>query len=365
MNKSMKYHIVLLWITAIFTTTCGNGDGKAITLSEQGSFAVGGTVVTQPGKFDPIKQGAFNPAGPDSAGQTRHGDHAYVFYQIPVGARKLPLVFWHGYGQSAKTWETTPDGRDGFQNIFLRRRFPVYLMDQPGRGRAAKATKGTTVTAAADEQLWFGIFRLGVWPNFYEGVSFSQNPEALNQFFRQAVPDAGPAFQTDLYIDATSALFDKIGNAILVTHSASGGPGWKLALKNKNVRAIVSYEPGGGFVFPEGEKIEPVKLGARIIQPILIPKSEFIKFTKIPIVLYYGDNIPEKPSENPGKEQWRAFLAIARQWAAVVNRYGGDATVVHLPSIGIKGNTHFPFSDLNNLQVADQMSEFLHQKGLD
>ena len=81
------------------------------------------------------------PPESDSAGQTLHGDHAYVFYQVPVNARKLPLVFWHGHGQSAKTWETTPDGREGFQNIFLRRRFPVYLIDQPRRGRAARSTQ--------------------------------------------------------------------------------------------------------------------------------------------------------------------------------------------------------------------------------
>jgi hypothetical protein len=47
-------------------------------------------------------------------------DHAYVFYQIPVNARKFPLVLWHGFGQFSKTWETTPDGREGFQNILLR-----------------------------------------------------------------------------------------------------------------------------------------------------------------------------------------------------------------------------------------------------
>lgn len=102
-----------------------------------------------------------------------------------------------------------------------------------------------------------------------------------------------------------------------------------------------------------------------MLQPIFVPKAEFIKFTKIPIVLYYGDNIPDKPSENPGKEQWRVFLTMAKQWAEVVNRYGGDVTVVHLPSIGINGNTHFPFSDLNNVQIADLMSEFLNRKGLD
>ena len=38
---------------------------------------------------------------------------------------------------------------------------------------------------------------------------------------------------------------------------------------------------------------------------------------------------------------------------------------VHLPGIGIRGNTHFPFSDLNNLEIADLMSRFLSDKGLD
>jgi len=47
------------------------------------------------------------------------------------------------------------------------------------------------------------------------------------------------------------------------------------------------------------------------------------------------------------------------------NRHGGDVTLIHLPEIGIKGNTHFPFSDLNNLEIADLLSQFLKQKGLD
>jgi hypothetical protein len=38
---------------------------------------------------------------------------------------------------------------------------------------------------------------------------------------------------------------------------------------------------------------------------------------------------------------------------------------VHLRAFGIRGNTHFPFSDLNNVQIADLMSEFLKTKGLD
>ncbi len=93
-----------------------------IVLKEQGSFAVGGSVITSPGEFNPYTR--------TPEGQTFHGDHAYIFYQIPDKARKLPLALWHGFGQFSKTWETTPDGRDGFQNIFLKRKFGVYLIDQ-------------------------------------------------------------------------------------------------------------------------------------------------------------------------------------------------------------------------------------------
>ncbi|HLJ45510.1 MAG TPA: alpha/beta fold hydrolase [Bryobacteraceae bacterium] len=336
---------------------------QPLMIQEQGSFAVGGSIITAPGTFDPIRQGAYNPAGTDPAGQTLHGDHAYVFYQVPVDARKLPLVFWHGHGQSARTWETTPDGREGFQNIFLRRRFPVYLIDQPRRGRAARSTQPVTITATPDEQLWFGIFRLGVWPNLYPGVQFSRDAEALNQFFRQMLPNTGP-YDVQVNSDAVSALFDKIGPGILVTHSQSGGLGWRTAIKNRSVRAVVSFEPGFDFPFPEGD-VPPLNFGGRALSAITVPRAEFMLLTKIPIVIYYGDNIPAESSVNPGQEQWRIFLEMARKWRDVVNARGGDVTLVHLPEIGIRGNTHFPMSDMNNVQVADQMSKFLSQKKLD
>ena len=93
--------------------------------------------------------------------------------------------------------------------------------------------------------------------------------------------------------------------------------------------------------------------------------SEFTKLTKIPIIIFYGDNIPEKPSDIPGQDGWRVRLEMARKWRDTVNRHGGDVTVVHLPEVGVPGNTHFPFSDLNNKQVADLMSTFLSEKKLD
>jgi hypothetical protein len=73
---------------------------------------------------------------------------------------------------------------------------------------------------------------------------------------------------------------------------------------------------------------------------------EFLQLTKIPIILYYGDNIPAQPMAVPSQDQWRVRLAMSRLWADAVNRCGGDVTVVHLPEIGVRANTHFPFSDV-------------------
>lgn len=337
---------------------------KSLIIQEQGSFAVGGTIVTTPGTFDPIKQGAYNPAGTDPAGQTLHGDHAAVYYQIPIKAKKYPLVFWHGHGESSRCWQTTPDGREGFQNIFLRRKFPVYLIDQPRRGNAARATQPTTISAIPDEQLWFGIFRIGEYPNFYSGVQFSKEPKALEQFFRQMVPNTAP-YDIAVNVDAVDALFDTIGQGILVTHSQSGGLGWRTVLKNDKIKAVVSFEPGGDFMFPEGEAPTTIVLGGRTVTPPTVPITDFMKLTKIPIVVYYGDNIPNLPSDNPGQEQWRVFLEVAKKWRDVVNKHGGDVTLIHLPEIGVRGNTHFPMSDLNNVEIANLMAKWLKEKGFD
>ena len=150
-NNLKQYRIGRLLFLAILilSFTDSFGQKKPIIIKEQGSFTVGGSVITNPGTFDAIKR--------TPEGQTFHGDHAYVFYQIPKKARKLPLVLWHGFGQFSKTWETTPDGREGYQNIFLRRKFGVYIIDQPRRGRAGRSTVEATITPTPDEQFWFNV----------------------------------------------------------------------------------------------------------------------------------------------------------------------------------------------------------------
>ena len=334
-------------LCAACATSIPSGERIPLTIQEQGSFTVGGRVVTQP-----------------TDGRTFHGDHAYVFYQVPVSARKYPLVLWHGFGQFSKSWETTPDGRDGYQNIFLRRGFAVYVLDQPRRGRAGRSTQPITITPAHDEQTWFNIFRVGIWPDYFPGVQFSRDPAALNQYFRSMTPDTGP-IDIEANSNAVAALFERIGPAILVTHSHSGGMGWLTAIKSQNVRAIVSYEPGSNFTFPQGEVPPPMRSAGDTLEGVGLPMSQFMALTRLPITIVYGDNIPDQPIANPGQDQWRTRLAMARLWAQAVNRHGGNVTVVHLPEVGIRGNTHFPFSDQNNRQVADLLSQFLQKNNLD
>ncbi|MFG6415053.1 alpha/beta fold hydrolase [Roseateles sp. DC23W] len=327
-----------------------------LVIESQGSFAVGGVVKHTPGTYDNNK--------PTSAGQSFHGDHLYASYQVPQHAKALPIVMLHGAFQSARSWETTSDGREGFQTLFLRRGFPVYLVDQPRRGRAGNSTVAASTEPAPNDQLFFDQFRIGKWPNYFDNVQFDRRPETLNQFLRSVTPNTGP-YDAGVIADAISALFDKVGPAILFTHSQAGGPGWLTAMKSPNVKAIVAFEPGSGFIFPQGELPAVMPSAAGTLAPEAVSLADFLKLTRVPIVIYYGDNFPVEPTSERGQDNWRVRLAMARRWVAAVNRHGGDARLVHLPEVGVRGNTHFLMSDLNNVQIADLVSAFLIEKKLD
>jgi hypothetical protein len=101
---------------------------EPLTIKEQGSFFVGGEhrTISEP------------PAGVVAA-QTGEitVKQMYVQYQIPLqGARHIPVVFVHGCCLSSKTWETTPDGRMGWSEYFVRRNRSVHLADQVSRARS-------------------------------------------------------------------------------------------------------------------------------------------------------------------------------------------------------------------------------------
>lgn len=81
-------------------------------------------------------------------------------------------------------------------------------------------------------------------------------------------------------------------------------------------------------------------------------------------MLYYGDYI-KLGSDNVGEDKWGTEFAMAQQFVDTINRHGGDATLVHLPTLGIKGNSHFLMGEKNNQQLADLMADWLKERGLD
>lgn len=360
MNHTLLFKNMLISICmAVSISACSihPHQSTVLAIAQQGNFAAGGKVIQSTGQFDDVQ--LFNPQG-----QTLHGDHASVFYQVPEHARPYPLVFLHGAGQSAKTWGTTPDGREGFQTLFLRQNFPVYVVDQPRRGQAGQSTVAAQLSATTNDQAWFNMFRLGRYPNFFNGVQFSQDPTALNQYFRQMTPNTG-AYDEQVISDAMVEVLKKSGDAVLITHSQGGGAGWWTAIKSNQVKGIVAYESGSGFVFPENELPEPMPSATGTLSATPVKMADFQKLTKIPIIIYYGDNIPTEKSANAGQDNWRVRLKMAQLWVDKINQHGGNAQLVHLPDIGIYGNTHFPFSDLNSDQIAVLLSQWLKQNKLD
>jgi hypothetical protein len=316
------------------------GNPRPIVIQKQGSFAFGGTVIT------------------DALDSTLHCDHGYAEFQIPRHARRLPLIMWHS--TSTKTWTSTPGGQVGFQDIFLRRGFGVYIIDLPRQGRAGNACVNTAYTAnPGQDQTTFRNWRLGVWelpgpPTYFPNSQTPRDTAFLNQVLRARYPDNENFEDTDS-IEAASvaALLAKSGRATLITHSGSGRYGWLTAMVSPKVKGIVSFEPVVA-VFPTGELPPPIEGG---IPPLEVPLADFEKLTRIPILLVFGDFLDRLPL-------WTAAFANAQAFVEAINRHGGDAQLVHLPEIGITGNSHIMMLERNNVEVANVVSRFLHEHGL-
>ncbi len=331
------------------TTEAGteSTDG-ALVIASQGMFSAGGTVTDPiPGEYDET----LNWQDQTRTGNTMHVDHANVFYQIPENDNGNPVVFLHGAGQSRMGWMTTPDGREGWSDIFLRAGHSVFLVDQPRRGEAGQTATGPVDTLAGD-QAWYTHFRIGrIAPELYENSQFPEGDEAQNQFFRQMTPNTGDYDQA-VIADAMNAVLQKVydmtgKDAILVTHSQGGLVGWDVALDH--VTAIVAIEPG----FAPTEEMMP---------------AEWDKFMtaeeKVPIIFYYGDNIDNGPEDIASTAFWQMSRNSCVTFSEAYNEAGGDATVINLPDEGFLGNSHFLFQELNNKEIAGHVENWLGEHGL-
>jgi hypothetical protein len=338
--EAAKWPIVaLVWpaMLAMAPSVTAQSAADPIVVERQGSFAAGGTVLGNP------------------AQASLSCDQGFMEYQIPVHARKTALIMWHS--SSTAVWQNRWDGGEGYQSIFLRRGFPVYLWDGPRVGRANWGCENITYKATLGrDQQNFLAWRFGTkYPDFFPGVQFPINDrKAFDQAMRARYDEIDTPENARLQADAAAKAIDRIGPSVLVTNSAGGWRALLAALKTDKVKGIVAYE-NPGYVFPDGEGPQraPGPMG-----PIHVPLEEFKRLTRFPIQFVWGDNIDKSKS-------WPGALKLCKQFVAMVNANGGHAEILQLPSVGLKGNTHIAFADMNNVAVADQLSLFLKKNKLD
>ncbi len=308
-----------------------------LTLREQGSFFVGGEnrTITQPG---------FGPNAPPTSGEITV-NQMYVQYQIPMkGAQHLPVVMVHGCCLSSKTWETTPDGRMGWSEYFVRKDRSVYLADQVSRARSGfdatpfiEARQGKLppdklpTIIDATHQVGWTVFRFG--PKYGEVFPDEQFPmQAVDEFYKQMIPDLnstlGPA-PTATW-QQMAALGVRLNGAILMGHSESGFFPEQAALVDpKGIRGNISIE------MPCVTNFSAVQLAM---------------LAKIPTLVMFGDHLDDVQG---GPANWAQSFASCTMFVDQLKKAGGDAVMMHLPAMGIKGNSHMLMQDKNSDRLAD------------
>ena len=334
----------LLFVALALLAGCANQ--APIALKSMGSFHIGGREVTISGK--PIKEVTFTPGGvpakvdPNGVYQV---EQMYVQYFVPQNQRgALPLLMWHGGGLSGVTYETTPDGREGWLNYFVKKGWSVFNSDAMERGRSGWAMypdvfKSEPIFLTKEDP--FMRFRIGAGPGSYNRDPAkmklkpgSQFPaEGYDNFTKQGVPRWTTT--DDAIIAAYTELVDRVCPCVVLIHSQSGSFGQKVAqARPDKIKALVMVEPAG--------------LG----DPKLIANLK-----NTPILAVYGDYIEEDA-------RWPTIRGNQIKFLEQVKAAGGKYDVVDLPKIGIKGNSHMIMMDKNSDQVADVIQQWLAKQGL-
>lgn len=164
-------------ISRLFRSSDVQTPDTPLVLEAQGSFFVGGEKADQ----TQTELGDLGPGGHITVNQM------YVRYMVPQGGEgNVPVVMVHGATLTGKSWETTPDGRMGWDEYFVRKGHPVYVPDQIGRGRSGfnqAVFNNVRAGSVAPSTLprWIRFSDEVVWPNFRFG-SKPGAPYADSQF---------------------------------------------------------------------------------------------------------------------------------------------------------------------------------------
>ena len=224
-----------------------------LTLQSRGSFLVGGESVEQ----TPAQLSFFTGQLPDTGGHVTV-NQMYVEYMVPAADNGVPVVMLHGATLTGKSYDTTPDGRMGWYEYFVRQGHPVYVPDQVSRGRSGFDIATYNEVRAGEQPLsalpnfWRFADEL-VWTQFRFGPSFGtpfpdeQFPvEAAGELSRQAVPDLNAVLPTpNPNIAAMADLAAQLDGAVLLGHSQTGLLPLDAMLADPTAaKGLVLVEPG-------------------------------------------------------------------------------------------------------------------------
>jgi pimeloyl-ACP methyl ester carboxylesterase len=311
-----------------------------LMLQRRGSFLVGGESVEQ----TPAQLSFFTGQLPPAGGHVTV-DQMYVEYMVPAARTGVPVVLLHGATLTGKGYDTTPDGRMGWYEYFVRHGHPTYVPDQVSRGRSGfdlatynevragqrPPTDLPNIWRFADELVWTQ-FRFG--PSAGTPFPDAQFPvEYARELSRQAVPDLNFTLpQPDPNVAATAGLAGQLGGAVLLGHSQSGLlPLAALLADPAGVKGLILVEPGS----------------CRASQ---FTDAQIATLATVPILAVFGDHLDAVTGT---AVSWRAAYDDCQALLARVAAAGGTAEMLHPPALGIYGNSHMLMQDKNNLQIAD------------
>lgn len=346
----MKYAI--LFIVAVIGGFIGYYLHKLNTddliLKKRGSFYIGGEKVAQ----DFVELGSFR------ADDTVTINQMYVEYMISKNSSHTPLILVHGAGLSGSCYDTTPDGRMGWFEYFVRKSYPTYVVDQVGRGRSGfnqaifnnvgagreDISKQPKILRMADLHSCWINFRIG--PKAGEAFKGTQFPiEATEEFSRFSIADLSASLDSpNPNYKSLADLAQKLGGAVLIGHSQSGHYPLESALLNTNdIKAMILLEPG--TCVPQNWTDEQLSI-----------------FSKIPLLVVYGDHL--EGSTEGAAISWQERFDTCNELIKKINAKGGNAKMLYLPEKGLHGNTHMFMLDKNNLDIADLILDWLKENNL-
>jgi len=331
--------------------SASGGEAGTISLRDQGFFWVGVRTkeVEVPGR----------DGQPPTTGHAIEGQ-MYVGFQLPARKRHpYPLVLVHGGGGQATDWMGTPDGRDGWLDYFLAAGFDVYFVDRPAHGRSPNTRAyGEQLGAPPTTEFIANVFTKQ--SKQYPGGGGADSREVA---MHTASSEPGPTASNAILKENLAELLDRIGPAIMVTHSAGGAAGWlAMAARPQLVKGVLAIEPVMGITDTLAPLItfEPaLAAGEQIETESLPPEGEGLASCRLQpqgkvrtVPAYAGKPVlfVVSPLSFP------MFTPTVHCSVHTLNQLGARATLARLKEdFGIEGNGHFMNEELNNGEIAKKV----------